>query len=248
MGDFIKTKISDWKDWEHNRISVLVKDEYITVFDNAKGSYPRTVGITWNLKGDSVFSTNSVKLVQDPYTVNLFYPHSEEDSVSYTPNIKGKYLPAGNIHDPDFTLFLLEEDAIDFGVSAVIIPEKGVDNKVVKITVTNTDEEESFPEAIGVKIVSSNFIDMLGANFGIKELSYENIKTDADVFLLRNSTGSVKISFGHASFFEIFSEYEPTLIELNGKKLENLTEWTYLGNKISIEEIKEEGDIKITFN
>ncbi len=246
--DFIKTKMSDWHGWDHSRITILVKDGYIVVLDNANGNDSRTVGVTWNLKGNYSIFENSIELVQEPYAVNVHYPHIDENYFIKTVSATDENISAGNIHDPDLTLFILKEDSNNFATSTIIIPEKDKDYQVERFNPKNDKGEESYQKALGIKIIHPDWTDLLGASFGSNEYLYENIKTDADVFYARDNSSSIKISYGGASYFEITSDKEPKLIEINGKKLVYNEEWTFTDNKISIPDINLEGDIKITFN
>jgi len=246
--DFIKTKISDWHGWEHNRISILVKDGYIVVLDNAHGNDSRTVGITWNLKGNPTFKPNSIELIQEPYAVNVHYPHIDENYLIKIIKATDENNPAGSIHDPDLTLFILAEQTTIFGTSTLFIPDKNYDYKVERIKPIDDKGEKGFPKVLGIKIINSDYTDIIGASFESNEYTYEQIKTDADVFFARYNSDSMKISFGKASYFEIFSEKEPTLIEFNGNRLDHSKEWSFINKIINIPDIKEGGDVKITFN
>jgi len=246
MADFIKTSIFDWHGWDHNRISILVKEDYLVIIDNAEGEDARTVGLSWNMKGDSDFLTNYVKLTQKPYEMNVYYPHSEKYFIEKTSDSK-KYPPAGNIHAPDFTLFLIDEDSTKFGASTVFIPQKGEEKQILKINTTKISGEEAFPDAFGIKILKADSLDIVGASFNSETYSYENIKTDADVFLTRITPDTINISFVNAKMFEIDSNNQPKFIEINEKKLVNNVDWVFEENKISIENINEDGNIKIIF-
>jgi len=246
--DFIKTKMSNWHGWDHNRISILVKDGYLVVFDNAKGNDSRTIGITWNLKGNATLSPNSIRLVQEPYAVNVHYPHIDENNSIKIIKATDENNPAGSIHDPDLTLFILAEQTTIFGTSTLFIPDKNYDYKVERIKPIDDKGEKGFPKVLGIKIINSDYTDIIGASFESNEYTYEQIKTDADVFFARYNSDSMKISFGKASYFEIFSEKEPTLIEFNGNRLDHSKEWSFINKIISIPDIKEGGDVKITFN
>jgi len=242
--DLAKTRISDWHGWTHDRVSMLVKDDYFVVFDHAQGNDNRKRGLTWNLKGNVTFSNNSVELNQGNYSVVVHYPHSNDDYQVKIINKTDDLIPAGKIHNPDTTLFLLSEKNSNFGSVTVIIPDKGKDYAVEKIFPLNNMGEASFPNALGVEIKNTEKNDLLGVSFDSNAHSYKNVKTDAETFLVRTNSDVLDISFNNAEFFEIRYDIEPSRIELNGNKLSK-KDWSFSDNTIIVSNITEDGNLKI---
>jgi len=109
--------------------------------------------------------------------------------------------------------------------------------KVESIYPVNDNGEEVIPQAIGVKIINSNTKDLVGASFKSNGYLYDNIKTDADVFLARTISDALTISFGKANFFKLFTDKQPLTIEFNGNELVQNKNWVFINNTVSISEI-----------
>ena len=248
MMDFAKTSISDWHGWDHDRITVLVRDEYIAIFDNAKGDNNRDIGITWNLKGETKFSTDSIKLTQGDNSLIVHYPHSEEDYQVMVFNNTSNNSPAGKIHDSNTALHFLSEDSSSFEAITLAIPDTKTEVKVERITPYYDDGFSAFPDAMSVKVHDSEQTDLLSVRLQPGYFTYENIRTDAEIFIARNNFDFLEISFFNANDFKINSQFEPKIVELNGNNLLKNKDWFFQNNSINISNISEKGNIMIRFD
>jgi len=249
--DFSKTRISNWHGWTHHRVSVLVKDKnnpYFIVFDHAEGQERRKVGVSWHLKGNVEFKNQSIRLSQDNYFITVNYPHSENWYQTRIVNNLHKYPPAGDIHNPDIELFLISENKAEVGFITLFYPEKENKNyKVEKIDVLDSKNQSAYPKAFGVKIIEPNQTYITGVSFNPKEFIYENVKTDAEVFVLKENVNLWDISFRNAKTFEIKSDNKPLSVELNGFNLIENIDWRYFNGLIVVNSPENEGSIKIIF-
>ena len=240
--DFSKTLIQNWHGWTQDRVSILVKDEdypFFIIFDHAKGNKNQKVAITWHLKGDAELKNQSIKLHLGDYSLAVHYPHQTDwyETKIYKSNLS---YPAGYIHDPDIDLWMISKDKSEVGFITIFYPV--IDDssyKVENIDVLNSKSQSAYSKAMGIKIITPKQTDIIGARFNSGEFIYENIKTDAEIFIMQKDTNSWTISFENAESFEMKSNKPPISIKIGGKALAEDSDWRYYNNTICINLKKE---------
>ena len=101
---------------------------------------------------------------------------------------------------------------------------------------------------MSVKIHDSEQKDLLAVRLQPGYYTYENIRTDAEIFIARNNFDFLEISFFNANDFKINSQFEPKIVELNGNNLLKNKDWFFQNNSINISNISEKGNIIIRFD
>jgi len=248
--DYAITRILDWHGWTHDRVSVLVKGDYFIVLDHAKGDNKKKVALTWHLKGNIEFTSNGIKLTQGNHSLFVYYPHLNGWYRIKIVNNTKQYPSAGDIHDPDLDFWMITENKSEIAFITLFYPEKeNVDYKLEKIEVLNNKTQLAYPKALGIKIIRPNQTDIMGVSFVPGEFVYENIKTNAEIFILRENPYSWNISFYNATFFGIKSDNKPSSVRLNEIELIYGKDWYYSENVILIAKTDEnQGMINIEFD
>lgn len=231
--DVSKTRISDWHGWMHDRAVVLIKGEYIIVFDYARGDKAKKTALTWHLTGNTTFADQYLKLSQNNYSLLVYYPTLSEEYQTKIINTENTYIPAGKIHESNNTILILSENKQKMGFATLFYPYKSEIPNVNLIEVLNSKAESAHPSATGLEISSSNETSIVGSRFEPGTYRYNNIKTDAEIFLVKKKSEHIDISFENANMFEIKSYIKPQYLMLNGAYL-NKSNWNYSNNTIVI--------------
>lgn len=233
--DFSKSRISDWHGWKHDRVSMLLKDNYFVVFDNAHGNNKEKIAITWQLKGDLELKNESIKLSQNNYSLTVHHPFSNDWYQSEIVESKDSSHSSNQFHKSDYTYYMISEDKSNVGFITLFYPHKNNESyEIETIEVVNSENHSAYPQAMGVKIEKLNNNAIIGTSFDDGEFVYDHIKTDADIFVLEEKSGFWNLSFFGSKFFNITSNSEPRNIILNGKYLIKNKEWEYLNEVIVI--------------
>lgn len=246
--DFSKTRISNWHGWIHDRVSILVKNRYFVVLDHAKGNTGREVGITWHLKGTAERENQSIKLLLNNYSLRIHYPHSKEWYETQLATSDHLHPSAGYIHDPDIDFWMISKNRPEVTFATLIYPERAKSpSKVEKIDVLNDENQSAYPKVLGIKIIEANGIDLVAASFEQGIFTYDNVRTDAGVFVVQKNSTSWNVSFKDASLFKLYSDKKPAKIELDMKELVQGIDWNFSGGIISVQLSQREGHLKIEF-
>ena len=233
--DFSKSRISNWHGWKHDRVSILLKDNYFVVFDNVCGNSKQKIAITWHLKGDFELKNESIKLSQNNYSLTVHHPCSNDWYQSEIVESKDSSHSSNQFHKSDFNYYMISEDKSNVGFITLFYPHRNNESyKVEKIEVINSENHSAYPQAMGVKIKKLNNNVTIGASFDGGEFVYDHIKTDAGIFVLEEKLSFWNISFFESNFFNITSNREPQNIILNGRDLIKNKEWEYLNETIVI--------------
>ena len=244
--DFSKSRISNWHGWKHDRVSILLKDNYFVVFDNAHGNNKQKIAITWHLKGDLELENESIKLSQNNYSLTVHHPFSNDWYQSEIVESKDSSHSSNQFHKSDFNYYMISEDKSNVGFITLFYPHKNNESyKIENIEVVNSENQSAYPQSMGVKIEKLNNNVIIGTSFDDGEFVYDHIKTDADIFVLEEKIGFWNISFFGSKSFNITSNSEPQNIILNGRDLIKNKEWEYL-NKVIVIKIPEK-DLNANF-
>ena len=248
MTVFSKTAILNWHGWNHYRISILLEKECLVVFDYAKGDHPRTVAITWNLKGYAQQEDQRIRLTQGNYSLVVSYPHADDWYIPQISPVERTDQFAGDIHRPDINLYMLSNDKAEVGFMTMFRPDE-TDRyfQASRIEVTSDWKESAYPLALGLQIVKPAEVKIIGANFGTGPFVYKDVRTDAEVFVFRKETNSWNVVFKNSRFFEVASDRKPLYIKLNGQYLGERSDWLYNHGLVTIRLRQNEGILEIGF-
>lgn len=246
--DFSKTRISDWHGWTHERVSVLVKDGYFVVLDNARGRNSQKVSLDWHLKGDAETFADGIRLSQGDYSLAVHFPRLASEYRAVTVPDTKAYPPAGHIHDSDLTLSLVSENVLESGFVTLFLPLTDSDPyEVERVRVLDDQGKDAYPRALAVRLTRLNQTDVIGTRFEVGRFVYGDVTTDSEAFVQRTSPASSSISFNGATFFEIRNTEPPAMISLNGRLLENGRDWSHANGATLIFLDLEAGILEILF-
>ncbi len=249
LADYSITRISNWHGWVNTRTSVLVKgkDSYIVVFDQNKGESPGKVAVNWHLKGDAEINDQSIRLSNKNYSMNVHFPHFENDyRVEIHPT---EYLdhPAVEIHKSDYDFYMISENKSETGFISLFYPERNNGSyKIETIDIRNYENKSMYPDAFGINIIKQKDSYIIGTADSNDIIHYGEIDTDADLFIMHKIYNLFEISFKKATIFKIMSDKTPFNMEQNGIELIKNREWQYINRTIIIYPVTNEGYINIT--
>ncbi|MBU0477496.1 hypothetical protein KKC91_02880 [bacterium] len=248
--DISKTEITDWHGWRHIRVSTLVKGDssYLVVMDNAEGETNKKTALTWHLKGQSMLKDGHIKLEQDGYKMDVFYPHDQDWYKEDIMDSKEIYPPAGYIHDPDVDLVMISEGKSKVGFITLFMPDVYDENfEVENIEVMNSNNKSAYPSAIGLKVKFPGYSEIIGTRFISGRYKYDILLTDAEWFLSRIKKGRAEVTYKNATYLEIVTDNKPVLITLDGLELEEGKTWEFLQGSIKIKLSEEKGQLEIVW-
>lgn len=243
-----KTRLSDWKNWDSQRLSVFVKQGYFLVVDHAKGSDPRKVAITWHLKGQAEIKNDHIFLVQGKHRMGVYYPHSQkwyrvhlEESMEEDP-------PTADIHAPDLDLSMISEENSQVGVLTLFAPYDEKNSlKVQTISIEDLHGQPAHPDAMGIHIHSEQYKDLIGIAFTKHTFLYETIETDTEVFIMRQMPYNWAITYLYGTFIQISVPRKPAHITMNTLDLKEHVDWNYKEELVNIRLPSEIGELQLHF-
>ncbi len=248
LADYSITRISNWHGWDNTRTSVLVKgnDSFLVVFDQNKGKSVGKVAVNWHLKGDAEISDRSIKLSNNNYSMNVHFPHLEEDYRIEIQPTKYLYSPAGDIHRSDYDLYMISVNKTEAGFITLFYPGKvNASHKIEKIDIRDSHNDSIHPDALGVGITNLDESFIIGKGNGRDVYSYDRVDTNADIFIMRKNRSMIDVSFKNATVIKIMFDRIPLYIEQNGNVLLKGQEWQYLDETIIINPNTDQGYIQI---
>jgi hypothetical protein len=246
--DFSKTRISNWHGWKHDRVSILMKNDYFVVFDYAKGGKAQEVALTWHLKGDPVLEDECIRLSQGDYSLAVHYPHSSDWYQPVILDTEHSYPAAGYIHESDVDFSMISKDRSEVGFITLFYPLKDDEQySVERVGVEDEQGEPAYPKALGLRISNASRTSVIGTRFAPGEFSYGTIKTDSEAFVLDQSPGLWSIAFENGTTFQIESDDTPATVRLNGGELRESEEWYYSSGLVVVRTAADQGSIEIEF-
>jgi len=111
--------------------------------------------------------------------------------------------------------------------------------------VSETKEISIYPEAVGVKLVHSNYTDWNGVSHATGKVRYDIVTTDAEMFWARKTSGRWSISFVKGGRFEIMMGERPISVRVNEHLLVEKREWNHSSGILRIDSPYAEGTIEI---
>jgi len=246
--DVTRTEISDWHGWKHSRVSALAKGahSYLVVIDRARGKAERKVAFTWHLKGESNLEHNCIRLKQDTYKMDVFYPHKQDWYQVEIADSKESYPPAGSIHNPDIDLIMTSEDKSQVGFITLFLPViDEVNSEVNCIDVVDLNGESAYPNAIGVNIKFCKESESIGARFEAGAYKYGILETNAELFVLKMKEDATEITYKNGTYLKLAIDNEPTKVILDCIELQEGKDWHVFRDNFKIILSKEKGHIEI---
>lgn len=215
LADGVKSTLFNYFGWTNERTVLLCKDRYVVVFDHAEGAISETVGVCWHLQGEMTISSpsvyNSMRLRLMDKVMNVFFPHREDwYSVELKRNTHN--VPIYQ-HHAEWELNLIGTGN-RMGFITVFDPEKNGNQQLATLVTVKAYGNEAHPEGLGVRIGN----DLIGSRMSLyqAEYDYEDIKTDAEAFLLRKEENKLEVEIFNGCLVRLpLSAY--TKVEMNEK-------------------------------
>jgi hypothetical protein len=247
--EFSKTNISKWRGWSNERVSILVKNGYFVVFDKAEGKKRGRVAISWHLKGFNKAGRDIIHLKKDRYQMKVFYPHYTdwyrvklEDSSEEDP-------PAGDIHAPDVDLYMISDEKSKAGFITLFAPVKSDRPYIVEpINVEDSEGRSVYPDALGITVENKEGKDTVGITFSKNVYKYGSIRTDSELFFLREEQHRLLITYKKGSFFEVDSLGKPSKLTIDVHSLKENVDWKYIDGRLKIKLPEGTGDVKVWYS
>lgn len=203
IADTGKTVLPEYFGWTNERTCLMVKKEdgYFAVFDYGGGPGPGEAGVRWHLQGDLVESGgDSMRLKLRDKELLVGFPHMEgwyETAIER--NLRA--IPIYQ-HNADWDLDFLAQGQ-RMGFITVFYPITGQIPEIQCIDVSRTGKP-AYPLALGAKI-SGNTVDIIGTRaYSYRdEYTYDNIKTDAEIFIYRKEGAHGKVDFVNARLIAV---------------------------------------------
>lgn len=243
-----KTSLSNWKNWDSQRLSIFVKKGYFLVVDHAKGLGPGKVAITWHLKGQEEIKNDHILLSQEKYQMGVYYPHSQD---WYRVHVKKSIEvepPTADIHAPDIDLSMISEDNSQVGFLTLFAPYDQKDFlKVQTIAIKDVHDQPAYPNAIGLHIHSEKYNDLIGIAFTKQTFRYEGIDTDTELFIIRQKPDHWSITYLYGTFINIPAPRKPVHITINLQNVKKHVDWSYEEEIVNIRLPSEKGELQVQF-
>ncbi len=234
--EFSKTNLSKWRGWWNERISILLKDSYFAVFDKAERKKDGKVAISWHLKGSNKVERDTIHLNQDNYQMTVYYPHHDDWYQVETEDSSEEDPPAASIYSPDVDLYMISEGKSRVGFISLFAPERYNSSYTVEpINVEGSEGKYVYPDALGIRVDSNEGRDIIGVAFLRDAYKYGTVRTDAELFVLREESNKLIITYKNGSFFKIDSIKKPSELAINAHKLKENVDWRYLDGRLEIE-------------
>ena len=243
-----KTRLSNWKNWDSQRLSIFVKKGYFLVVDHAKGQNSGKVAVTWHLKGQGEIKNDHILLIQGKHRMGVYYPHSQDWYRIHIEESMEEDPPTADIHAPDLDLSMISEENSQVGFLTLFAPYHQKDFlKVQTIPVEAIHGQPAHPNAMGVHIHSENYNDLIGIAFTKQTFLYETIETDTEVFIIRQKPYNWSITYLYGTFIKISVPRKPTHITMNTLDLKEHVDWNYKEEMVNIRLPSEIGELQLQF-
>lgn len=246
--DFAKTTISQWRGWMNERVSLLVKDNYFIVFDSIKRDKNGRVAVSWHLKGDHKINPESIELEQGGYRMNIYYPHDQNWYQIEIRDSSEKDPPAGYIHDPDIDLYMISDKKSKAGFITLFASQRFENPHIVEaIDVKNSENRSIYPDALGIEVKNEGRKDIIGVAFVRNSFTYDSVKTDTELFVLREEPNNWCITYKNGSFLEVISPEKPSELTIDTQILKENVDWSYSDSILKIKFPKGIGEVRVKY-
>lgn len=243
-----KTSVDNWRGWQTERISILIKGKFLAICDRAMRSKVGNVSLIWHLKGKIKKRSNSFRLHQDGYCMDVYFPYGTD---SYDFEIKDSYendSPSDDTHAPDFDVMILSKNIKKSGFMTVFVPVKKNEHEIIPIDVHHEKGSSAYPDAMGcIYKTNSNIKYYLGIVFKKGMYRYKDIITDANFFIREEKPKSTRFNIREASLIKIKSLKKPKIIYIDKENKNIHLSWKYENKTIVIKNIGSQKYIEIEY-
>ena len=197
--DGAKSTLFQYYGWISERTTLLCKEKYFVVFDQAVGAVCDTAGVRWHLQGKEIIASDySLVLKLLDRKMNVLFPH--EDGWYCMEKKKNTNIIPVYQHHADIDLdFIGRGDRLGF--VTVFAPEKAGRDYSATVLRVSSYGSKAYPEAMGIAIDN----DIIGTRLSIFRADYDygKIRTDAQAFLMRQEAEGISLTIFRGSLVRL---------------------------------------------
>jgi hypothetical protein len=209
FGSYVVSKTSA-RGWD--RYIGMVKESHAVVFD-----YNTSPGTAyWHLQGEPAWHDDFVELKKGEYQLHAYFPHHNWYTVQqfddHNWNASDKHDRYWYVGSPSRELQIQSP-----GTWAMLFYPFRKERPVITAITPQLDGANVYPEAIGIKSEHSSYTDWHGTSRIEKEILYDIIQTDAEIFWARETQKDFCICFVNAECIKILMKHIPSEVFFHGK-------------------------------